>query len=194
MSRAYRRTVLCLLSISIAWVLFFGCAGEEETAPQFERAGKLQEEPWFRSALSLLAAIQSKLSDPVLRTELRIRLLARDEEGAFRRLGFSREDLGAFLARQEILSLGLKQRWPELSTRGTPGPATDSRAEFIEGLQADEWQTPVSASHKEFYTCAIVTFYEEFNRCTAVSQDIYATMGCIITAYWHFLDNLARGC
>ncbi len=194
MSRAFRRTVLCFLSFAIASQLLSGCSGQAETAPQFVKTGSLQDEPWFRSALSVLATIQDKLGDPAIRAEVRIRLLARDDAGAFSRLGFSREDLGAFLARQEILRAGLEQRWPGLNAHSLIGPATDPRAEFLEGLSADEWPAPARSSSKEFYTCAVITFFEEFHRCTLAGGDIYSTMGCVITAYWNFLENLARGC
>lgn len=194
MSRVFRRTVLCFLSFAIASQLLLGCFGQSETAPQLEKTGSLQDEPWFRSALSFLATIQDKLSDPAMRAEVRIRLLARDDAGAFGRLGFSREDLGAFLARQEIMRTGLEQRWPGLNTHSLTAPATDPRADFLEGLSADEWRAPAKSSSKEFYTCAVITFYAEFHRCTLASGDIYSTMGCVITAYWNFLENLARGC
>lgn len=154
----------------------------------------MQEEPWFRSALSFLSRVQNQLLDPGVRAEVRIRLLAHDDAGAFRRLGLSREDLGAFLVRQEILRSNLEQRWPELNVPVPLEPSLDPRLELIEGLDASTWQSPAPASGKEFYTCAVITFFQEYQRCTLAGDDIYATMGCVLNAYWHFLVNLAEGC
>jgi hypothetical protein len=194
MSRTLRRTVLGFLSLALAFIPVHGCSGEQETTLQPPRSGSLQEEPWFQSALSFLSAIQNELRDPAVRAEVRIHLLAQDDAGAFRRLGLSREDLRAFLARQEILRSNLQQRWPELDEQAQLESLRDPRAELIGGLGANAWQSPAPTSAKEFYTCAIVTFFQEYQRCTLANGDIYATVGCIIDAYWRFLRNLAEGC
>lgn len=178
----------------MASCLSFGCAKQHATEPQLQRVDDLFQEVWFQNAFRFLADIQKKLADPVLRTEIRLHLLADDDAWAFQRLGYSREDLGAFLARQALLRAGVESRWPELEEFDAPPELMDPRAELLQGLKAEVWPAPAVASSKEFYTCAIVAFFEEFNRCTLSQGEIYATIGCILDAYWHFLDSMSSGC
>lgn len=189
-----RGTSALLLLLLMASCLSFGCAKEHTTDPQPRRVDDLLQEVWFQNAFRFLADIQEKLADPVLRTEIRLHFLAGDDAWAFQRLGYSREDLGAFLAQQELLSAGVKSRWPELEEYDAPPAPMDPRAELLQGLRAEVWPAPAVASSKEFYTCAIVAFFEEFNRCTLLQGEIYATIGCILDAYWRFLDSMSSGC
>ena len=184
-------SVLLLLILS---ALSFACARERTTAPSPQRVDRLVQEVWFQNALRFLGDIQAELADPILRAEFRLHLFAGNDAWAYRRLGYSREDLGAFLAQQELMRAGVESRWPELTEfEVSPEPA-DPRADFLERLEREEWPASAVASSKEFYTCAIVAFFAEFNRCTLSQGEIYATIGCVLQAYWRFLDKLSRGC
>ncbi len=184
-----------VLLLTLLWV---GCSDEPPSPVETPvRPDSVLDEPYFKVIFGLLSDIHDKLSDPTLRTETRLHLIAGHDEWVWQRLGYTREELGAIQVRLEMLRPGLEKRWPELLEASPPPGLLDPRAELIELLASDRiWpEVDMEAMKTVDIWCAIQTFYMEMQACLySNGGHLYGLIGCYVVAYSHFLFMLMEGC
>ncbi len=181
----------------ILWVLIAGggCSGDRQPTEIVSRPDNILQEPFFKTAFSLLGDVYDQLTDPAVRAEMRLHLLAGRDAWAWKRLGYTQEELGAFLARLELLRPGLESRWPELLETSPPAREIDPRRGLVELLGSDvSWPRREENALKTVdIWCAIDLFFSEYQSCVN-SPVLHDELSCIIRAYWIFVIALVDGC